>query len=144
MLANAPRHPHLCPMNLTTPKTVTLTTPPLLAASFLSPPPRPLSPLLSHHKRGSEYKLCFSFFIWVAYNAVGQRRIGDGSECALPKEKGGNNRLVKQLYRQKNERTMRRGNRDALRDRKYVVMNGRCMNRERQEQKTQRQKVKCW
>lgn len=49
------------------------------------------------------------------------------------KEKGGNNRVIKQLHRQKDERTMRRRNRDVPQDREYVEINGRCMNREKGE-----------
>lgn len=33
--------------------------------------------LLSHRRRGPEYKLCFPFFIWIAHNAVGQSGMGE-------------------------------------------------------------------
>lgn len=61
--------------------------------------------------------------------------MGDGSECVPPKEKGGNNRMVKLLYRQKDERTKGGRNRDTLRGREYVEMNGRYRNRDRQGEK---------
>lgn len=95
------------------------------------PPPRlfPLSFFLSHHRRGPEYKLCFPFFIWVAYNAVGHGRTGDGSECVPANKK--REATMGPLHRQKDGKTKRCGNRDTSTGREYVEMNGRYGKREK-------------
>lgn len=61
--------------------------------------------------------------------------MGDGSEFVLSKEKGGNNRVRKLLYRQKDEKTKRGRNRDTPRVREYVEINGRYWTRERLREK---------
>lgn len=42
--------------------------------------------------------------------------MGEGSECVPPKEKGGNNEVVKPLCRQKDEGTKRGRSRDTHRE----------------------------